>query len=60
MYFLIGGELLYSSVLASALQQREPVIVIYVYSFSPEPLTTPRHLAPIGLHRAPDWAPCVT
>ena len=59
MHFLIGGELLYSFVLASALQQRESVIVLYVYSFSPEPLSNPHHPTPVGLHRSPSWAPSV-
>ena len=52
--FLIGGHLLYSIVLASAIHQHESAMS-YTYAPSLEPPThLPPYPTPQGCHRAPD------
>ena len=50
LIFLIGGYLLYSVVLVSAIQQCESAVSIHIYPLPPEP----PYPTPLGLHRAPD------
>ena len=54
---IIGAQLLYNIVLASATYQHESATDIYM-----SPLESPSHLPPhpipLGCHRTPGWAPC--
>ena len=62
LIFLIGGKLLYN-VLVSAMQQHESVIITHTHTYITPPslafLPSP-YSTPLGHHRAPGWAPCVT
>ena len=52
--FLIGGKLLYSVVLVSALQQWKPIITIYVYMSLPSVSSLPRsRISPLWMVTEP-------
>ena len=57
--FLIGGKLLYSVVLVSAIQQQTSAVIKHMSPPSWAILLS-LHPIPLGHHRAPAWAPCVT
>ena len=59
VHFLIGGKLLYNSVLVSAVQQCESIMIIYVSLPSGAFLPCP-HPTSLGHHRAPGWTSCVS
>ena len=59
VHFLIGGKLLYNSVLLSAVQQCESITIIYESLPSGASLCCP-HPTSLGHHRAPGWTSCVS
>ena len=58
-FFLIGGKLVYSVVLVSAVQQHESAIIIHISLPSWTSLPPYVHPTHLGHQRGLSWAPCV-
>ena len=56
----IGVELLYNVGLVSAVQHHESPVCTHISPPSWAVLPAPLHRTPVGRHRAPSWAPCIT
>lgn len=55
----LGGHLLYNGMLVFAIQEHESATIIRISPLSRASLPT-RHPIPLGHHRAPSWAPCLS